>query len=158
LTPERLFALVLAHSPGFAEPIGGGKPTWTILEAAWGASGIPNDLLSAFLWRYARDGTALAALQPLLVNEAQRLSKRERWPKTIDGIPYLLDLVELVLAEEQLSELDRERLRQRLEYGWGEATWNRYLAPKHRAIGAILDRLCVDAHEHIARRIRDHDD
>ena len=41
---------------------------------------------------------------------------------------------ELVLSEEHLSDLDRERLRQRLERGWGGEVWVRYLAPKHRAI------------------------
>lgn len=158
MTPERLFALVLAHSPGFAEPVGGGKPSWTILEAAWGASGFDNKRLAAFLWRYTRDPASGSAVYRVLWNEALQLSQRERWPTVIQGQPYLGELVKIVVAEEQMSELQRDRLLRWLKERWGDAVWDRQVAPKHRAVGAILDRYCVDAHEHIARRIRDDED
>ena len=155
MSPERLLALVLAHSPGFAEPVGDGRPTWTVLEAAWGCAGFDNDALSAFLYRYTRDQGAGRAVRRVLWSEALRLSQRERWPLLIDGRPYLSDLVHIVMVEETMSELQRDRLLRLLKFDWGEAIWDRMLAPKHRAIGAVLDRLCTDAHEHIARRIRD---
>lgn len=158
MTPERLLALVLAHSPGFAEPVGGGRPTWTVLELSWGCAGFDNEHLSAFLWRYARDHGAGQQVRKVLSQEALKLAERENWPETISGQRYLGDLIAVVLAEETMSELQRDRLLRMMKTEWGEAVWDRYLAPKHRAIGAILDRMCVDAHEHISRRIREFDD
>ncbi len=157
MSPERLVALVLAHGPGFAEPVGGSRPEWTVLEAAWGCAGLSDDHLAAFWWRYARDQAAGATIRRVLWKEAHGLAERERWPMTLHGQPYLLDLVWVVLAEEQMSELQRDRLQRMLKLEWSEPTWDKHLAPKHRAIGAVLDRLCTDAHEHIARRIREHE-
>ena len=157
MTPERLLALVLAHSPGFAPMVGGSRPAWGLLEAGWGFAALPAEAWAAFLWRYGRDGQALTALHPLLLAEARYIARREHWPEQIAGAPYLLDLVELALAEEQLTELDRDRLRRRLEHGWGAEVWTRQLERKHRVIGAVLDKWCVDAHESISRRIREQD-
>jgi hypothetical protein len=94
----------------------------------------------------------------VLTQEALELAEREDWPETISGQRYLGDLIAVVLAEETMSELQRDKLLRMMKTEWTEPVWDRYLAPKHRAIGAILDRLCTDAHEHISRRIRDHDD
>ena len=157
MTPERLLALVLAHSPGFAEPVGGGRPLWTILEAAWGCAGLSSDRVAAFWWRFARDDRSRTVLETALMDEAVRIAEREQWPKRIAGELYVGALVELVIAEEIMSEIQRERLQQRLEQLWGP-TWQGQIARKHRAIGAILDRWCTDGHEHIARRIRENAD
>ena len=137
--------------------MGGSRPLWTLVEAGWGCAGLTEAQLAAFWWRYARDGKALQVLTPLLHQEAARIAREQQWPKLCDGYPYLPELVEHVLAEETMSDVQRHKVLERLAAVWG-TSWEKHLSRRHRAIGAILDRWCVGAHDHIARRIREYDD
>lgn len=158
MNPELLIALVQARGCVLDNATTGGKRQWGILEAAWGLSDLRNGPLDAFLWRYARDGRVLVTLLPALTSEAHRLARSERWPSLIDGLPYVAELSEVVVHEEHMSDLQRDRLLRRLEAAWSPEVWNRHLARKHKSIGAILDRWCTDGHEHIARRIREYEE
>ena len=150
-----LLALVQARGAQLDGVSGGGRPEWTLVECAFGCAGLSENRLAAFFWRYARDYSSRKIVAQALSEEAQRLKRRERWPDRIAGLPYLGELIEVVVAEEHMSELQRHRLLERMAHAWGEEVWARHLARKHRALGAALDRLCVDGHEHIARRIRE---
>lgn len=155
MNPEILIAVVQARAAQLDGVTSGGRPEWTVLECAWGLSRLPAGPLNAFLWRYARDGKALATLLPALLNEAVRLARRERWPERVDGLPYLTELTAVVVHEEHMSDVQRDRLLRRLEATWGPEIWSRHLARKHRAIGVLLDRWVTDGYEHVARRIRE---
>ena len=157
MTPEMLLALVQARGAQLDGVSGGGRPEWTLVECAFGCAGLSESRMAAFWWRYARDPTSRAIVTQVLSEEAQWIKRRDRWPDKVAGLPYLTELVEVVVAEEHMSELQRHRLLERMAHAWGEEVWNRYLARKHRTLGAVLDRLCVDGHEHISRRIREDD-
>lgn len=157
MTPEHLLTLVAARSQSLQEPIGGAAPTWTLAEAGYAAAGLTRAQAAAMFWRYMRDDGARRVLWACLLDEAARLFTEERWPDRIAGRLYLVDLVELAIAEETLSDVDRQRLRDRLPGRWPEGVWNQQLAKRYAKVGAILDAWCAEAHRHMARRIRSED-
>jgi len=158
MTPEALLAKVAARSVSLAEPVGGATPAWTLVEAGFASAGLSRAQMAAFWWRYARDPAVRSILYGALLTEAGRIFTLERWPDRIAGRPYLNDLVLLAMAEDQLSDLDRQRLRDRLPKHWPEGVWDRQLSKRYRAVGHILDAWCAEAHRHMAQRIREHDD
>jgi hypothetical protein len=155
MTPEQLLSMVAARSLALAEPIGGAAPTWTLVEAGFAAAGLSRAQTAAFWHRYARDPGVRRTLYADLAAEAGRLALEQHWPPQVAGRPYLAELVQLAIAEETLSDLDRQRLQDRLPSYWPEGVWDRHLARRYRAIGQILDCWCAEAHWHMAQRMRE---
>ena len=110
MTPEMLLALVQARGAQLDGVSGGGRPEWTLVECAFGCAGLSESRMAAFWWRYARDPTSRAIVTQVLSEEAQWIKRREHWPDKVAGLPYLTELVEVVVAEEHMSELQRHRL------------------------------------------------
>lgn len=156
MTPETLLALVSGQSIALAEPVGGRVPQWTLVEAGFGMASLQSPYTLAFCYRYARDPSVYQRLYTELLAESMRLADSEHWKTRIDGRRYLGYLVEVVMAEEWMSNLDRQRMLTSIEKQWGEA-YESFLARKQRKIAMILDRWCAAAHEHIARRIATED-
>lgn len=154
MTPEQLLALVAARSVPMAEPVGGAAPEWTLVDCGYAAAGLTREQMAAFWWRYARDVGVYNLLWRSLYGEAVGLQRREGWAKRVDGRCYLAELVTLVIAEEQLSDVDRQRLRDKLPLRWPEGVWEAKLARRYAKLGAVLDRWCGEAHRHMARRMR----
>lgn len=156
MTPETLLALVSGQSIALAEPVGGRVPQWTLVEAGFGMASLQSPYTLAFCYRYARDPSVYQRLYTELLAESMRLADSEHWKTRIDGRRYLGYLVDVVMAEEWMSNLDRQRMLTDIEREWGEA-YESFLARKQRKIAMILDRWCTAAHEHIARRIATED-
>lgn len=154
MTPELLLALVSGRSIALAEPVGGKRPEWTVIEAGWGLSRLQSCYDAAFRYRHGRDPSVYWRLHRFLWDEAMRTSWESKWKRKVAGRYYLNDLVALVLAEEWLSNLDRQRLVLRLTGSWPEGVYEREIQPKQRTVAMILDRWCSAAHEHIQHRIR----
>ena len=154
MTPENLLALVSGQSIALAEPVGGRVPQWTLVEAGFGMGALESPYSLAFCYRYARDASVYRRLYAKLLTESIRLAEFEHWKTRLNGKRYLEGLVEIVMAEEWMSDLNRQRLLIQMECNWPTGVYHRQIARKHRAIAMILDRWCAAAHEHIARRIR----
>lgn len=147
-------ALVSGKSLSISEPVGGRRPEWGIPECGWGHARLQRIYDMAFRFRHSRDGGVFTRLQACLRLESERIAWREKWKRKIDGRLYLDDLVAIVLLEEWLSHLDRQRLVEKLQKRWPEGVYERQIQPKQRRIGMVLDAWCSTAHEHVARRIR----
>lgn len=159
MTPEALMARVSGQSIALADPIGGARPQWTLVEMAWGcAHKLDERFYLAFRWRHGRDGGCYGRLREFLLHETEQLAWRDRWKRKINGVAqnlYLRELVNIVLNEELMSFVERQRLLTVLEKQWPEGVFDREIAPKQRRIAMLLDAWCAAAHEHVARRIRD---
>lgn len=156
MMPETLLAMVTGQSVAPTEPVGGRVPQWTLAEAGFGMGYLSSPYLLAFCYRYARDPSVYGRLYEKLLAESRSLARNERWKHRVNGRFYLEYLVAVVLAEEWMSHLNRQRLLMQIEREWGEA-YGRHLVKKQGKIAMILDRWCAVAHEHIARRISDVD-
>ena len=157
MTPETLLALVSGQSIALAEPVGGRIPQWTLVEAGFGMGELRSPYLLAFWYRYARDRSVYQRLYEELRAESIRLAEAEHWKTRLNGGRYMDGLVGIVLAEEWMSNLDRQRLLVQMQCNWPSGLYDEQIARKHRAIAMILDRWCAAAHEHIAQRIRTED-
>jgi len=154
MTPETLLALVSGQSIALAEPVGGRVPQWTLVEVGFGMASLQSPYTLAFCYRYARDPSVYQRLYTELLAESMRLADSEHWKRRVDGRRYLGYLVDVVMAEEWMSNLDRQRMLTSIEKQWSVGTYGSFLARKQQKIAMILDRWCAAAHEHIAHRIR----
>lgn len=155
MTPEQLLALVAARSVAVSEPVGGAKPEWTLVELGFVSAGLRREQMEAFWWRHARDVGVVRSLGRRLLAEVREVARREGWPRLIGGRDYVPELVVLAIAEEQLSDLDKQRLRDRLEGHWPDGEWGRQLSRRYRVVGSILDGWCMEAHWHMVLRMRE---
>jgi hypothetical protein len=114
---------------------------------------LSSPYLLAFWYRFARDPAVRQRLYGILLAESMRLASLEGWKQRVEGRLYLGYLVGVVMAEEWMSNLDRQRLADHMEQEWPRGVYQRFLVRKQRKIAMILDRWCAAAHEHIAARI-----
>jgi hypothetical protein len=132
---------------------------WRPTDAALALAGLDELHAAAFRHRWARDESALPALEAGLLAFAEERAARESWRlvfRKVGGTEItvaLRDLVRLALAEEHHAAVIGT-IRAKAEIlGLHEATWTRHVSDNYSVLRVELETWCSIAHRHIARRL-----
>lgn len=175
MTPERLIAtFCAAHGGDFKSMSRATGERFTAADAAMACSAYVNPRGSivrltraaeyAFRYRWAGDHSCAAGLRECLLDSARSLHRREQWPKKIPRLnpdsgameaqPYLEDLVELAMLEEQCWWLLKKHGLWYVVMRVQPFVWRRTLSGRYEALRDRLDNWCSDARYHIRRKLR----
>jgi hypothetical protein len=113
--------------------------------------GLHSPSYCAFAWRWARDDVARRYLRVYLLEEADRLQRREKWPKRMRGQLYLDKLVVLAIREEHEWFQMRARQAHAQLAGIEQDLWDHRLHRYYEGVRDILEQWCGRAYSHVAR-------
>lgn len=135
-----------------------GKVQAVLHDLGIALGGLSSPAYCAFAWRWARDDLAYRRLRWVLLIEADRVAKRERWPDRMRGRRYLDPLVMLALREEHEWFQMRARNAHAQLAGFDQDLWDHRLSRYYEGVRDILERWCGEAFSHIARMQIDEDE
>jgi hypothetical protein len=174
VTPQRLILLCNAKGVDLKKVSAGTGERWSPDDAALacgvyvqGGEVYELDRCSEYAYRYrwAGDDSVRSALRAYLFDVAIDLKNYERWPNTIKRLdhetkqfkdaPYLADLVDLAVMEEQHWFVFKALDLWSTWMGVQPAVWTKTLSKRYEAIRFYLHIWCSNAHHHIGRRLHD---
>jgi hypothetical protein len=160
---ELLISLTAAKALSIDHIAGGGRPEWTVREAAIACKGLEERFYHAILFTFAGDESVRSSLKWKLWEWALERREKEDWPVRVVTAAgpqkYMEKLVELWLCEVRqpwrfTQKPNKPNLR-RVVMDVSEPTWRRNLSPVYEAIGTEFLNWRDIAVSHINRRVRE---
>lgn len=185
MTPARLISLCAARGISANSIPGGGRPKYTLEDAAIAIGGLPVECreacYAAFAHRWAGDEHQRPVLYAKLfaevvtgyayfdahhkkVMQKQPMIVRERWPSRIREQRYIVRLIRMAILEERFPHLIKQHELWPLimiDDGFRDMDaelWTRRMSRKYEAIRYVIESWCATMHYHMDARINPRDD
>lgn len=160
---ELLISLTAAKALSVDHIAGGGRPEWTVREAAMACKGLEKRFYHAVLFTYAGDESVRSPLKWALWEWAIEQREREEWPTHVvtasGSVKYMEKLVTLWLCEVRqpwrFTQKPNEPNMRRVVMEVSEPVWRRKLSPVYEAVGTEFLSWLDIARGHINRRLRE---